>query len=176
MAGRKSTFTTPHLCVLAVGLLLYLVVAAKLTIAQEPIWAMVALSFGAVIILRILLEMRATRIVKGFSFVAFGALTPVWVAIIFQDLTMSSIQASTLEVLAQMFALASAGAGGSIIAVHGEKTATDSDIATAPFRITSDTRRILELEIQSSRLASWIKTLCGLIALVTLGLFLNLLR
>lgn len=120
--------------------------------------------------------MKASRVKKGLAILGFGAAVPVWSKLLFHDAGLGEVATGSLEVMTQMFGLASAGAGGSIIAVHGDKLATDNEVISVPFQITSDTRRILELEQASRSQARWIKILCLLIGLVAMGLFLNLLR
>lgn len=136
---------------------------------------MAPLGLSACIIFYLLLEMKASRVAKGLSIIGFGAVVPVWSKVLFWDANLGDVATGSMEVMTQLFSLASAGAGGSIIAVHGDKFASDSDTATAPFQITSDTRRILELEQASRSQGRWIRFLCLLNGLLVVGMFVKLL-
>lgn len=159
-----------------ISIFCFFVVAGGLRIYAGPYWTMAPLGLSACVIFYLLLEMKASRVAKGLSIIGFGAVVPVWSKVLFWDASLGDVATGSLEVMTQLFSLASAGAGGSIIAVHGEKFASDSDTATAPFQITSDTRRILELEQASRSQGRWIRFLCLLIGLLVVGMFVNLLN
>lgn len=175
MAVPQKRNQASNPCWLWVSLFFFILVSGALRIYLGPYWAMPCLAFAACAVFTLLLEMKASRVKKGLSIIAFGAFVPVWSKVLFHDAGLGEVAKGSVEVLTQMFSLASAGAGGSIVAVHGDKSATDNEVNSAPFQITSDTRRILELEQASRSQGRWIKMLCLLAGLLAVGIFLNLL-
>ncbi|MDZ5601851.1 hypothetical protein SJI00_03545 [Pseudomonas sp. RP23018S] len=167
MTAPRKMFTALGLSLLILSFGCLVAGTGGLRLYGYPIAGMVAMTASATVVLYLLIEMRASRIAKGLTIIGFGAFVPVWSTVVFHDAGLGEVASATLEVLSVMFNLSAAGAGGSIIAAYGDRFSTDNDVATASLQITSDTRRILELERASRDQASWTKCLCLLMVVLT---------
>jgi hypothetical protein len=88
---------------------------------------------SAIVAFIFLLDMKDDRVTKGFSLIGFGLVVQVIYTVIFKDAVPTTGHlGDNLELFAQCVVIACSGAGGSIIAVHGDKSATDADSASSP--------------------------------------------
>lgn len=92
-----------------------------------------------------LLDMKDERVTKGFAIIGFGIIVQLIYTLVFKDaVPKTTLLGSNLDLFAQCIVIACSGAGGSIIAVHGDKSATDADTASSP-HISPDNAIRLEL-------------------------------
>lgn len=171
-----TAFTIPQWVILFFAILAFFYWAARLSVEREFVWAGVVLLASAAIIFPILLKMKRSRLTKGYSLVAFGALIVAWYTtlVIKFSLDLDPVAKDAMDVLIQMFTLASAGAGGSIIAADGDRNSTDREVQVERITITSDTQRIIDLHKLTLKQTGWIRTLCILAFLVLVGIVLNI--
>ena len=164
----RTAFTLTEWLVLLIGLIGFFGWAGDLSAKQKYIQSGVVMLLSATIIFPTLLCMKRSRLTKGYSLVAFGAIIVLWHAWLilkFSD-ELNLVANETIKVLVQMFTLASAGAGGSIIAADGDRHSTDREVQVERITITTDTQRIIDLHKLTLKQTRWIKTLCILSFLV----------
>lgn|GEM_PF-1052633 len=102
-----------------------------------------ASSFSAFIVL---LEIKQDRVLKGFLLIGIGVLYQLLYPkffYIFVDQALAPVDAVThFEIFGQVILLACAGAGGSIIAVHADKTSSDYEENKIENNVIDNTRHI----------------------------------
>ncbi|KAF0255756.1 hypothetical protein [Pseudomonas putida] len=175
MHSLKGMFTPRRAVALALAAICFFAVTASLSLSGQRTAAGVIMLLSAAVIFPCLLEMNATRVVKGYWLVAFGAFIVVWHATVVDSTELSETAKSAFQVMVQLFSLACAGAGGSIIATHGDKSSTDADTTSSQLMLTSDSQRLIELQKLSKKQTYWIKVLCGLLAVFIICLVADLL-
>jgi hypothetical protein len=113
-------------------------------------------SFGAFIML---LDVRQDRVLKGFILIGTGLvyqlLYPKYFYIFVDGKTMSPDIVSHFEIYGQAILLACSGAGGSLIAVHADKTSADFE----PPLLANRQNDLLESALSNSTLST--KKLAG---------------
>jgi len=173
----RTAFTLTEWLVLLIGLIGFFGWAGDLSAKQKYIQSGVVMLLSATIIFPTLLCMKRSRLTKGYSLVAFGAIIVLWHAWLILQFSeqLNLVANETIKVLVQMFTLASAGAGGSIIAADGDRHSTDrEEVQVERITITSDTQRIIDLHKLTLKQTGWIRTLCILAFLVLVGIVLNI--
>lgn len=176
MTDNDQVFTPIRLPILIFAVFFFIFVTGGLSIAGMRVGAGAVMLVSATLIFPILLEMKTSRVAKGYWLVGFGAFIVVWHAMVVDSPTMGEATKNAFEVLVQLYTLACAGAGGSIIAAHGDRSSTDADAPSGQFTLTTDSKRILDLQKLTITLTTWVKTLCGLIAIMIAGLLIVLIR
>lgn len=174
MKFKPERFSRSHRRVLVVSLIVFLLASIPARLGLPPL-AMIMLILSSLGLLFALLEMRDDRITKGLWIISFGAMVSLWPAYIFNKAQLGESVDFYVKLISNIFSFAAAGAGGSIIAVHGDKYSVDSESATPPLA-AGESRRIDKLIKASEKQTAWIKSLCVLVGLLVIGLFLNLLR
>lgn len=176
MSFSKNVFTRARLGFLIIAVFCFFFVTGSLSVFGHRELAGAMMLFSATLIFPILLDMKTTRMVKGYWLVALGAFIVVWHTMVVFDADQSEVTKNAFQALVQVFALACAGAGGSIIAAHGDTTTTEGEITPAQLTFTSDSKRILDLQELAKNQTKWLRTFCVLVAILMVGLFFVLAR
>jgi hypothetical protein len=96
---------------------------------------------GTFVCFIILLEMRQDRVLKGVFLIGFGVLYQlIYPKYLFAFVDKTHTPQDALEhfeVIGQVILLACSGAGGSIIALHADKSSSDNESTLAPTPTTS---------------------------------------
>lgn len=163
MLNTKNVFTPTRLIVLAGSVFSFIFVTGGLSLAGWITCAGVVMIASSALIFPILLEMKTERVFKGYCLVGFGAFIVVWHAMVVDSPSLSEVAKNSMQVLVQMFSIACGGAGGSIIAAHGDTSTTDAPIPPGRLSLSNDSQRILDLQSLTEKQTSLLKTLCGLI-------------
>lgn len=163
MLSMKDVFTPTRLIVLVGSVFSFIFVTSGLSLAGWRTCAGVVMVASSALIFPILLEMKTERAFKGYWLVGFGAFIVVWHAMVVDSPSLSEVARNSMQVLVQMFSIACGGAGGSIIAAHGDTSTTDAPIPPGRLSFSNDSQRILDLQSLTKKHTSWLKTLCGLI-------------
>lgn len=131
-------------------------------------------SFAAFIVL---LDIKQDRVLKGFFLIGAGVLYqivyPKFFYIFVDKSLMPDDVTSHFDIFGQVMSLACAGAGGSIIAVHADKTSSDNEqILIAPIEKTiiektviDNTKHIEQLINSTTALSKKINIIIGVTAL-----------
>lgn len=127
---------------------------------RSPFTAGIFLFLSATVIFAGLLQMRANRTTKGLLTIGFGALITTLHTVIFHDYPPSEVVANIFTVMKDFFQFSCAGAGGSILAVHGDKFSKDRGTESSGYTLTTDSLRIRDLEAQLKQQSSWLKLFC----------------
>lgn len=176
MLSMKDVLTPTRLIVLAVSVFSFIVVTSGLSLAGWRTSAGGVMIVSAALIFPILLDMKTERVFKGYCLVGFGAFIVVWHAVVVDSPLLSEVAKNSMQVLVQMFSIACGGAGGSIIAAHGDTSSTDAATPPGQLSFSSDSQRILNLQSLTKKQTSWLKTLCGLVgALIVAVVFASVL-
>lgn len=176
MLFNKNALTPDGRRNLVIAVIFFLAGTAGFSLVGLPVIAGLIMVFSAVVIVFYLLEMKTDRMFKGYCLVAFGAFIVGWHAMLFATHSMSEVATETLKLMVQLFTLSCAGAGGSLIAAHGDTSSTDREVQVQRFTLTSDSQRILDLQKLTLKQTRWIKTLCFLafLVLVLVGVVLSI--
>lgn len=174
MKFTPEIFSRSNRRILVGSLIVFLLACIPARSGLPPL-AMIMLILSSLGLLFALLEMRDERISKGLWIIGFGAMVSLWPAFIFNKAHLGESADFYVKLISSIFSFAAAGAGGSIIAVHGDKYSTDSE-SVAPPLAAGESRRIEKLIKASQKQTAWIRTLCVLVGLLVIGLFVNLLK
>lgn len=132
MIKNARLFTTSRWCILIISSLLIVIGPVTLIAFKYFFWAAVFYYLPGISLFYILLEMKAERVIKGVALIFFGLFYKFSYTFIFQEsLPDTSPLGNYLSILGDGILFACSGAGGSIIAVHGDKSSTDADPAPA---------------------------------------------
>lgn len=172
----KGVFSPKQLTVLSAAVFSFFVLTYGFRLAGEREFAGVVMLLSAALIFPSLLLMKTTRITKGYWLVAFGAFVVFWHGIAVDSPTLSKGYQQVFQLIVQVFSLASAGAGGSIIASEGDKSATDYDEPSGRFTLTTDSKRILDLQDLTLKHTFWVKKLCCLVSVLIVVVLVVLMR
>lgn len=110
----------------------------------------------------VLLEIKQDRVLKGFLLIGIGVLYQLLYPkffYIFVDKALTPTDVVThFEIFGQVILLACAGAGGSIIAAHADKTSSDYEESKIEKTVIDNTRHIETLINNTNRLNQKINT------------------
>lgn len=176
MLFNKNALTPDGRRNLCIAFILFLGGTGGFSLVGLPVIAGLIMVFSAVVIVFYLLEMNTDRMYKGYCLVAFGAFIVAWHAMLFATHSMGEVATESLKLMVQFFTLSCAGAGGSLIAAHGDTSSTDREVQVQRFTLTSDSQRILDLQKLTFTQTRWIKILCFLafLVLVLVGVVLSI--
>lgn len=122
-------------------------------------YAALASSFSAFLVL---LEIKQDRVLKGFLLIGAGVLYQLLYPkffYIFVDKALAPADAIThFEIFGQVILLACAGAGGSIIAAHADKTSSDYEESKIEKTVIDNTKHMEILIYNTNRLNQKINT------------------
>lgn len=175
--GQSSPgFNCYQMIVIAVSLLV-LCLALPLVIAfGYPIVGSYLMFFSGLVLFLFLIEMKQERVEKGFCILMYGlSLQIIYSPLVFNASVLDAMSASErklLDVFIQIIVLACAGAGGSIIAAHADRSATDNDpVAMVLDKTVIDNTRTINALIANTdnlnRKANWLIGL--LVAVLVIG-------
>lgn len=175
MLDQQPLFSKRQRIFFVGSLVFYFVLMPAAAIFQWKILAVFLLTISSIAVFISLLEMNDERVGKGIWMICFAAVCTGFPALVFKGLEAGSVLAFFVKLASDIGTFASAGAGGSIIAAHGDKYSTDAERPTG-LTITSDAKRFNALKAAIKSQTSWIRNLCILVGLLDVGLFANLLR
>lgn len=132
MSKNEHLFTKRRWCILITSTLLIVIGPVTLIAFKYFIWAAVSYYLPGIFLFCILLEMKAERVMKGVALIFFGLFYKFLYTFLFHEsLPDTSALRPYLSILGDGILFVCSGAGGSIIAVHGDKSSTDADPAPA---------------------------------------------
>ena len=167
---RKNTYTILMAVTALLSLLVIIPVAVKHGYAIAATHLMLAVCILGV---SPLLELKLNRVEKGMIIIAFGvAFTSIYPPLAFYPgVAFTSLPEDlqrNLTVFTQVILLACAGAGGSVIAVHADKSSKDNDQQVVSAAVIDNTQGISDLVAMTKRMNAQIQRLYALLAIVAL--------
>jgi hypothetical protein len=150
------------------SLIVLVPLAVKLGYAVAGTYLMLAVSILGIIVL---LDIKLDRVEKGMIIIAYGVFFQAMYApmVFYPDVDLKNLAPDlkrNVEMFTQVILLACAGAGGSVIAVHADKSSKDNDQQVVSSTVIDNTQRIDDLISITKHTSGQIQRLYALLAIV----------
>jgi hypothetical protein len=167
---RKTTLTAILVVAAIVCMTVIIPVAVQHGYAIAATYLMVGIGFLGVIPL---LDIKLDRVEKGMMIIAFGVVyTSIYPPLVFypgvEFSTLAPDLQRNLTVFTQVILYACAGAGGSVIAVHADKSSKDNDQQVVSATVIDNTKGLSDLVAMTKHTNAQIQKLYALLAIVAL--------
>lgn len=167
---RKKTYAALLVAAALLSLFVVIPVAVKFGYAIAATYLMVGVGLLGLIPL---LDIKLDRIEKGLMIIAFGVVyTSIFPPILFypgvEFSTLAPDLQRNLTVFTQVILYACAGAGGSVIAVHADRSSKDNDQQVVSATVIDNTKGISDLVAMTKHTNAQIQRLYALLAIVAL--------
>ena len=166
MKGNEQALTVRQTTILALSAAAFMFGTPVLKGYGAPVTGLIVMTLAATFIFIIILQMKIDRLSKGLALIGLAAIISLWPPIVFLKAKLNFEASFALEVICSVFTFAASGAGGSIIAGHGDKYSTDSEPVSVMHTASTDSKRIDKLVDANQKQLVWIKSLCALVGLL----------
>ncbi|GGB55214.1 hypothetical protein GCM10011502_30210 [Oceanisphaera marina] len=175
-----SSYTVRQKIILALALLTTVVVVPALLFYEHEQIAFNFTMVGYIILFMFVIELKQERVMKGISIILFGVFFGVYyvdffTAMIGKD-SVNVELAHNLNILSNLAIFSCAGAGGSVIATHADKTSTDREnpvISETVIDRTQDIRILTEHTLKLHKKVNAIVSIGIILVIAMLVIVLN---
>ncbi|MGY0314379.1 hypothetical protein ACV4QK_21135 (plasmid) [Alteromonas macleodii] len=169
-----SSYTTRQKIILALALLSTIIVVPALLFFKHEQIAFNFTMIGYIILFMFVIEHKQERVMKGISIILFGVFFGVYYVDFFTAMvgkdSINTGLAQNLKILSDLAIFSCAGAGGSVIATHADKTSTDRDepvISETVIDKTQDIRVLTEHTLKLHKKVNAIVSV-GIVLVITM--------
>ncbi len=141
----------------------------------EPVAALITSVFSYMLFFVVIVDFKSERISKGLFLISFGIIYNIFYSVLFLEFFGKDVVVGDLKIATELFAsiaiFSCAGAGGSLIAIHSDKSSTDRDDVLISQTVIDRTEGMLEMRRSLEILHKKLSAICIVGSLIAVVFF-----